>query len=123
MTALSRKWRGPETAYRSIPRSKLILGTISSPILVEPSLFVVNMIAQDGYPRNGECALDYQALRSCLDSVSSHALRMGASVHCPRIGAGLAGGDWELIEKLLIECLVEPGTSVTVYDLPSGLGS
>ena len=35
----------------------------------------------------------------------------------PRIGCGLAGGRWELIEPLIAEHVAGRGVAVTVYDL------
>jgi hypothetical protein len=35
----------------------------------------------------------------------------------PRIGCGLAGGRWEMIEPLVTEELERHGVEVTVYDL------
>ncbi len=34
----------------------------------------------------------------------------------PRIGAGLTGGNWEIIEGIIREELSAKDTSVTVYD-------
>jgi hypothetical protein len=34
----------------------------------------------------------------------------------PRIGCGLAGGKWELIEPIIVRTLVARGVPVTVYD-------
>jgi hypothetical protein len=34
------------------------------------------------------------------------------------MGAGLAGGDWSVIEKMIQEELCDWGIPVTVYDLP-----
>ena len=34
----------------------------------------------------------------------------------PRIGAGLAGGDWQRIEAIVVRTLAEASVSVTVYD-------
>jgi len=36
----------------------------------------------------------------------------------PRIGAGLAGGDWDTIEAIITEELCAHDIPVTVYDLP-----
>ncbi|MFE3494555.1 hypothetical protein [Streptomyces sp. NPDC059175] len=44
------------------------------------------------------------------------ALELGASVHMPRIGCGLAGGRWSRVEPLVVERLVARGVAVTVYD-------
>lgn len=44
---------------------------------------------------------------------------MSASVHMPRIGCGLGGGNWEFVESLIVEYLCDRGVPVTVYDLPA----
>jgi hypothetical protein len=46
------------------------------------------------------------------------ARRAGASIHMPRIGSGLAGGSWEVVEEIVEETLCRQGLRVTVYDLP-----
>jgi O-acetyl-ADP-ribose deacetylase (regulator of RNase III) len=48
--------------------------------------------------------------------LEEQASELHASVHLPRIGAGLAGGDWEIFSALIQKCLVDKGISVTVYD-------
>ncbi len=41
---------------------------------------------------------------------------LGASVHMPRIGCGLAGGKWSRVEPLVTERLAKRDIAVTVYD-------
>jgi hypothetical protein len=41
---------------------------------------------------------------------------LSASVHLPRIGCGLAGGRWELIEPLITATLCARDIATTVYD-------
>ena len=36
------------------------------------------------------------------------------SVQLPKIGAGLAGGNWDIIEQIIIDELVEKGVDTTV---------
>src|SRR5262245_13808666 len=43
----------------------------------------------------------YDAIEAGLAIVTDHAAVLDASVHMPRIGCGLAGGQWERIEPLL----------------------
>eukprot|EP00443_Scrippsiella_acuminata_P010239 CAMPEP_0115183520 /NCGR_PEP_ID=MMETSP0270-20121206/8495_1 /TAXON_ID=71861 /ORGANISM="Scrippsiella trochoidea, Strain CCMP3099" /LENGTH=259 /DNA_ID=CAMNT_0002596589 /DNA_START=52 /DNA_END=828 /DNA_ORIENTATION=+ len=81
---------------------------------------VANMIAQKGIKsrRRGETfdKLDYVALQEALDKVGRFAAAKAASVHMPRIGCGLAGGDWERIEQIVRKTLLEKhGVSVWVY--------
>jgi hypothetical protein len=41
----------------------------------------------------------------------------GATVHMPRIGTGLARGNWEVIESIINRTLTLRDVDVTVYDL------
>ena len=59
----------------------------------------------------------YEALERCLEKVADQAKELKASVHMPRIGCGLAGGEWTKIEPLISRKLCEQDVSVTVYDL------
>jgi hypothetical protein len=34
----------------------------------------------------------------------------------PRIGCGLAGGKWEMIEPIILRTLIANGIAVSVYD-------
>jgi O-acetyl-ADP-ribose deacetylase (regulator of RNase III) len=58
----------------------------------------------------------YKAVEQCLDTLAEHAKRLGASVHMPRIGCGLAGGKWERIEPIIVRALCERDVPTTVYD-------
>jgi hypothetical protein len=53
-----------------------------------------------------------------LDEVAQVALGENAPVHMPRIGTGAAGGDWRIIEQLVLDTLVDRGVELTVVDLP-----
>jgi O-acetyl-ADP-ribose deacetylase (regulator of RNase III) len=119
--ALSRRWNQPEAAYRAWHAGKdersFELGAIQL-VQVEPGLWVANMVAQHGIrKRNSEPPIRYDAVGACLQQLAAAARELGASVHMPRIGTGLAGGDWSRIERLVQEQLCDQGVDVTVYDL------
>lgn len=91
-------------------------------------LWVANMIGQDNslppnYNRKNAHKLPppirYPAIESCLVQVAKFAKEHKADIHCPRFGAGLAGGEWLKIEELINKHLVSQGIDVTVYDLPT----
>lgn len=90
-------------------------------------LVIANMIAQAGitWKRDGTPPIDYAALRACLGDVAKYVANRGvaaqAVVHMPKIGTGLAGGRWHVIEPLIRESLVAKGIDVLVYTLPSRL--
>lgn len=110
---LSRKWSKPEESYRGF--WPYVLGTVDFVQTESFHVIVANMIAQNGY---GNLAVCYDSLRKCLREVASFACDRGIEkVHMPKIGTGLGGGDWNIIEKLIEDELSERGLNVTVYSL------
>ena len=82
-------------------------------------VMIVSMVAQQGYGPGAVTRLRYDALRKALAAVADLASRTGASVHVPRIGAGQAGGRWDLIENDLAAVLADRGIDVIVHTLPA----
>jgi O-acetyl-ADP-ribose deacetylase (regulator of RNase III) len=66
--------------------------------------------------RNGEAPVRYDTIATCLGHVAEFAEVNQATVHMPRIGSGLAGGDWNRIESIINETL--GAVEATVYALP-----
>jgi|SRR5438445_9950569 len=97
--ALSRRWPQPEQRYRASHRGgdtpPFALGQVQF-VQVEREIWVANLIGQHGIGwRSGKPPVRYEAIREGLRSVAVKARELGASVHMPRIGCGLAGGRWE----------------------------
>lgn len=83
-------------------------------------IYVINLIGQRGTGySNGLAPIRYCAIRSGFSKVREIAITNNASIHMPRMGSGLAGGDWNIIEKIVKEEFIDHNISVTVYDLPS----
>jgi O-acetyl-ADP-ribose deacetylase (regulator of RNase III) len=121
--ALSRRWREPEVRYRAWARGQdtqpFGLGEVQF-VEVEPRLWVANLIGQHNIRRRqGDQPIRYEAVREGLSRIADFALEHSASVHMPRIGAGLAGGDWTTIAAIIEEELCAQQITVTVYDLPT----
>ena len=110
--AISRRWVKPEIRYRLMKERNL--GDIEI-VAVEKDISVVNLIGQRGIGiKDGIPPISYQAidtgfgkLAECLKDIPN------SSIHMPRIGCGLAGGDWTKIEPLIINRF---SMSVYVYD-------
>jgi O-acetyl-ADP-ribose deacetylase (regulator of RNase III) len=114
--AISKRWAEPEMSYRSL--QNYTLGEIQI-IPVEDNLSICNMIAQEGVGwKDGQPPIRYEALRSCLKKVAQYCSENGYSIVGPRLGAGLSGGKWELIEQILEEELCPKNIDVMIYDLP-----
>lgn len=130
VVALSKRWRAPEIAYRKWYKEKDIndfSGSIQI-VQVEPEIYVANMIAQHGlsmYAKSGSVSdlkptlppIRYDALRECLKKVCVIAKKYNATIHGPRFGSGLAGGDWSIIEQIINDELISQHVNVTIYDL------
>jgi O-acetyl-ADP-ribose deacetylase (regulator of RNase III) len=122
VVALGKRFPTAREFYRHWAQAGLetfYLGAIQI-VGVGDGLHVVNMVAQHGYKGTAKNAvpLDYVALQECLKKLANLALRMGASVHMPRIGTGNAGGSWLKIEPMIERTLCVNGIAVVVYDLP-----
>jgi O-acetyl-ADP-ribose deacetylase (regulator of RNase III) len=121
--ALSKRWPVAEVAYRSRRRLGLDayqLGHVQF-VTLRLDLHVANMIAQRGIRRAGDAGppIRYAALHTTLQIAADHAHAFDQSVHMPRIGCGLAGGEWAVVEPIIEAHFVAKGIPVYVYDLPS----
>jgi O-acetyl-ADP-ribose deacetylase (regulator of RNase III) len=120
VVAISKRWPEPEEAYRAWYRERaqndFDLGAVQI-VQVEQCIWVANMIAQHGMTGSNESPpIRYESVKACLETLSLKAQELGASVHMPRRGCGLAGGKWERIEPLISATLCEKNVTVTVYD-------
>ena len=62
-----------------------------------------NAITQEFYGRAPIRYCSYDAIRKCMQHINQYIREEGGSVAMPRIGAGLAGGDWEIISQIIEE--------------------
>ena len=121
VNAISKKWKDPETYYlkqAKFAKKHFKLGE-SQWVFVDLDLAVCNMIAQHGlYSSKNPVPLRYDALEQCLAKLAkgTRAL-MGMTVHMPRIGCGLARGDWGRVSDMIEDTLWD--MDVYVYDLPT----
>lgn len=136
--AVSKRWPEAEAAYRrwysdvqSKGSNSIPLGQVQMvPVKDEHGrLYVANMVAQDKYvSEDNPIAIRYGALVQCLHDLNKwiaamHVVRsrmpgeynFKSSIHMPRIGCGLAGGDWNVIGDILIRSL---NYDLYIYDLP-----
>lgn len=68
---------------------------------------IVNCATQfQFYPRNKVHA-DYSAIQTVFNKLLNLAMENNWTVACPKIGAGLAGGDWSTIETIIEDSFKE----------------
>ena len=135
VVALSRRWELPEKCYRewcanlptrsdvyAVETGKAVLGEVQF-VKVKPDIVVGNMIGQRNvYPMPRPAGgfippIRYDAIEKCLNKVVEYAKANNCSVHFPKFGAGLAGGDWGKIEELINKTLIANGIECFCYEL------
>ena len=112
--SLFEKWPRVREVYLKWYNAKLDFG-LGKTILVrcEDDILVANMVAQHmvGVDENGNPPIRYDALIECL-----RGLPQMYSIHIPyKMGADRAGGDWDIIEKIIINELCSKDIDVTIY--------
>lgn len=78
--------------------------------LEENDLYVANLIGQEFYGgKPGVIYVDYDAIRVGFKTIAKmvKALPYPRMIHYPQLGAGLAGGDWDIIQAIIDEELHE----------------
>lgn len=116
--AISKKWIEPECQYREWFKSQkdFGLGKVQF-VQVESNVFIANMIGQNKIKRaNRQAPIRHEAVEQCLMKVADFAINNQTSIHMPRIGCGLAGGNWNEIELIINRILIDKNIKVTVYD-------
>lgn len=99
-----------EADLKTIKGDKSKLGKFSwTPIQIQPhptnidnsTVYVVNAYTQYDYRGEG-VLVDYDAVRSCFGKLRSIASRED-TIGYPKLGAGLAKGDWMIISRIIDE--------------------
>lgn len=80
--------------------------------------FIVNCGTQEFYGKDGVQYVSYKAIQECVTQVLRFADREKYSVSMPRIGAGLGGGNWEVIFNIINKAALQyPDVSIQIYSL------
>ena len=109
--SIYKKWPQVKQDYHNTYQKQgnvLYLGNYTFiPVKEDLSLYVVNMITQENFGYDGSLYLSYAALEVCFHNMFKQILRDPALrvvdrvVHVPKIGCGLAGGEWDKVERIL----------------------
>lgn len=103
----------------SLTSSSLIPNTTHSGISgkIESQVVVINAYTQYKYGRNhsdgDKKPIDYEALILCMRKINH--IFEGKHIGLPKIGAGLAGGDWVKIKKIIQSELVDMKVTIVNY--------
>lgn len=120
------RWPHVYDRYKSL--GSFVLGTTQF-VEAEDGVVVANMIAQKGlmHKNRSDIPLRYSALMSCMEQVSFYVEELEKKLYresytkqpnilCPKFGAGLSGGDWNLIQALIQEIWANKNVSVVTLD-------
>lgn len=83
--------------------------------LTADSLLIANCITQNLFGRDGSKFVSYDAIHTCFVALERIAKMTGMTINIPRIGAGLGGGDWTVIEAIINSVCKE--SKVICWDL------
>ena len=86
-------------------------------VVIHDELVIANMATQPTYGSQG-IHVDYDAVKSCFEVLLNYAEENKLEVAIPKIGAGLGGGHWPTIEKIIVDKLKSKEVSITCYELP-----
>lgn len=93
-----------EADCQTVGGNKSKLGTFSKALVDNRARMVYNLYQQYGYGRD-RVYLDYAALEVALKAMREDLLSLGIFHTCkigmPKIGAGLAGGDWQMVSNII----------------------
>lgn len=95
------------------------LGMVQYVSIPNSPTVVCNMIAQHGTIGPGiQKPIRYAALMRCLERIETACRGIqNVEIHAPKFGAGLAGGDWNVIEPIINEIWIANGLKVFIYEI------
>ena len=94
----------------------------AQPVLIGPELVVWNAVTQNLYGKSGERFVSYDAVEECFRFIDNQItawdlFKSGPDdiwpekhIHIPLIGAGLGGGNWEIIREIIEQTVTHPTT-------------
>lgn len=76
------------------------------------AFWVLNLYTQYAYGRD-KVYVDYDAIRKCMIKIRQNFLHY--RVGLPKIGCGLAGGDWKIVEKIIEDELFDMDVTIVEW--------
>jgi len=80
-------------------KPKELLGSVQK-VAINNGKIVFNCFTQEYYGSDGKKYVDYQAIKKCFDFLTNQCNNVNA-IAIPKIGCGLAGGDWEIVKEII----------------------
>lgn len=120
--ALFTKWSEVKKQYHEFiaNKSKMmnftdisLLGQIQAVGIIGDGKWVFNCFTQRFYGRDPVKYVNYEAIYECFKSIADTRIR---ELAIPKIGCGLAGGNWNIVEQIINDA-VGDNIDITVYYL------
>lgn len=78
----------------------LLLGQVDF-VQISDELFIANAFIQASYGRSDFRYVSYDAVDECFSRIKQYAIYRELPVKYPRIGAGLANGNWDIVSAII----------------------
>lgn len=107
----------PKSKYRYLEKfysENWHLGDVQL-VKIDTNLYIANCATQDAYYPRNQVHADYLAIRQAMEKVKRFAQLKQFKIAMPKIGSGLAGGEWTIIENILNAVFED--YDITVYTL------
>lgn len=119
--AIRKKWPEAYEAYRTAFEDKSdynLLGNWTYLQNLDDNKFIVNLITQDGYGKDGKKYAYYISIvEGLIDIANWQRYFSNNKIAIPKIGCGLGGLDWNIMEVLLCEIEERYKVEFIVYEL------
>ena len=121
--AVKRKYPGAFESYRAEYDARGLKLGRNYLWQANDNLFIWNAITQEGFGQpHRNCS--YDAIENCFQSLNSFIIDFlghdspppSQEIHIPAIGAGLGGGNWEIIREIIEQTVTFP---TTLWILPT----
>lgn len=118
--SLFTKWPEVKDSYHMFCES--VLGYLNNVQLVacnqntSDEVYVFNCFTQEFYGYDNKRYVNYAAIVKCFSYLVKELSRFDTPLAIPKIGCGLAGGDWNIVEQLINDT-VGDDLEVWVYEL------
>lgn len=96
----------------TVPGDPKKLGTYTC--ASRPNLTIVNAYTQFDYGYDGKLRFSYEAFYKVMNRIAKDF--NGFKIGMPKIGSGLAGGDWKLIEKIIRSTMIDQNVTIVVKE-------
>lgn len=131
---IRKRWPTVNRAYAAACKEDDLLGTTLLLPTGQPDggpAWIANVMTQTlsrvPFPKARHRAVEYDATDAALQDLANQLADRwpdaSLTIAMPRIGAGLGGGEWSIIEAIIRSTLVAAGHTVTVYDFNPNPGA